>query len=400
MSKIISKPFSWANKIINAVFKGAPNLITTSDLNRQIELLKKELYVLQQSSGVIISDLTHSVDTSVSSRVRISFSLSYVYCLGVKFDVSHSDDFDLAAGTTKELRLYAKKTLITSDDDFSKEISGAKFEDGTTQPAAEHYVYQEPVVLLVDGASSPNNNFEYPENSGKEYICTLFRAERASSSSYPKDYYVQTFTSPMGKNIMDVSDKYRKFDTFELTLLKNLPNFVPNSDDDWKTAVHKLWSRLYTLERRLFLETNGSVRRYSRTYEEKPDFGAVELQYSFSIVGSICFVAGYIYIPKNSMSSPTEKILSFDIGEGSDQLPYSKYYTNTACALVIQNRPDLNPSLDMNLIRGYIDTNKLCFVGIPAGGAHLYWYGVYCFNSEKFWDVSVGDSGDYFDVKH
>lgn len=417
MSSIITKPFSWANKIVQAVFKGAPNLITTSDLNRQIEALKKEMYVLQQSSTVIISDLEATLD-----RSTLTVKMSYVFCLGVKFDFEMGE-----SGTTftvnipsgvKELRLYAKKSLITYDDDFSKEISGAKFADGTTQPAANHYVYEEPGIALVD-SSAPDEDFQYGGSGGKEYICTLLRIERRSAPStgyYPASYYIQKFTVPMGKGIVDMSEKYGKFDQFELAECSKLyRDLVPGANDDWRTVAHKLWSRLYTLEKRLFMETlygddglstsfgvNGQqfspTRSFNKSYTTQAEnFGTCELAYNFHIVGNICFAAGHAKFGKNTMEEPLSKVVSFTIGTANNELPHSLYYIDTACALQIQNRPDINVAEAFTNARGYLDRNKIAFAGIPTTGATFYWYVVYCFSSERFWQYSADDRYGFFD---
>lgn len=420
MSNIIAKPFSWANKIVQAVFKGSPNLITTSDLNRQIEALKKEMYVLQQSSGVIISDLECSVTEEIlPDKNTLSYSLSYVFCLGVKFDVSKSEtvEFEGSTAVFRELRLYAKRELITSEDDFSKEISGAKFSDGTTQPAANHYVYSEPTVVWVDAGSDPNSDFVYPESSGKEYICTLLRFERRvdpSKGYYPSTYYVQKFTVPMGKGIVDVENKYRTFDQFELATKSNVAKtLVPGANDDWKTIVHKLWSRLYTLEKRLFGETlygedgaplvgvtNGvsfsANRTFQTAYTSNTHFGKVDLRYNFQLIGNICFAAGHITFEKNDMENPTERILSCPIGSEDNELPRSLYYLDTSVALTLQNIPHKNIATAATGARGYIDRDKLIFSGVPAEGAAFYWYVVYCFSSAKFWDVSKDDRFGFF----
>ena len=108
----------------------------------------------------------------------------------------------------------------------------------------------------------------------------------------------------MGKGIVDLSEKYGKFDRFDLATSDLVgTTLVPNADDDWKSVAHKLWSRLYTLEKRLFMETlygsNGNVtsvdvngvvfngnRLFSKTYTDE-HFGTCQLLYNFHIVGNI-----------------------------------------------------------------------------------------------------------------
>ena len=417
MSSIINKPFSWANKIIQAVFKGSPNLITTSDLNRQLEAFKKEMYLTQQGLGVIISDLSV---TPPSSGSDYTTSGSYVYCAGMRFDIDLTGTHTIPSNSIKELRLYAKKDLITYEDDFSKNISGAKFTDGTTQPAADHYVYSLPEVALVD-ASLPNDNFEYPGNSGKEYVCTLVRFQMSpnpASAFYPKDSMYQMFTVPMGSNIFNLGMKNGSFRQFTVPTYTNTAReLVPNADDTWQDCTHKLWSRLYNLEKRFFQETqrgednvnvsfgyNGiqfsNNRQFFKVYTSLENFGICELAYNFHLVGNICFAAGHTTFEKNTLNDPLTRFVTFTVGEADNELPHSLYYMDTSCALTVQNRSDLNAAGVSTNSRGYLDRNRLVFVGIPTEGAHFYWYVVYCFSSRKFWQNSVDDQyGNFNDMR-
>ena len=254
MSSILTKPFSWANKIIRAAFKGAPNLLTTSDLNRQLEAFKKEMYVLQQGSGVVISDLW------VTERNYGVYEVtgSYIFCAGVRFDLAINETITVLENSRLELRLYAKKALVTYSDDFSKEISGAKFSDNTTQPAADHYVYTEAKVLAVP-ASGPNVNFEYSGSGDFEYVTTLGVFEsvpKPAMATFPSLYYYQLYTTHMGSNLLNMGIKSGYFRQFTLPTVDTLPrDLVPTVNDTWQDSVHKLWSRLYTLEKRFFQET-------------------------------------------------------------------------------------------------------------------------------------------------
>lgn len=415
MSNIIAKPFSWANKIVRAVFRGSPNLITTSDLNRQIEALKKEMFVLQQGLGVIISDFFATVQSGSTSTVRstIYTNGSYVICGGVKFELSLVNTYQLDAGSDVQLRLYAKKNLVTYNDDFSKTISGAKFEDGTSQPAADHYVYSDPKVVLVN-STYPGTDLDYPDAEGEpgyEYICTLLRAfhsvgNPSTGGYYPQNVFVQQFTVNAGQNFTGLQLKYGKFMQFTLATKNNLDSITPGADDDWKFIAEKLWSRIYTLEKRLFMETttgktgiqtqvtvNGKAfatnRSFFREYTTHAAiFGTTELAYNFFIVGNICFAAGHVTFEKNT--GGLSQTLTFNIGTGGNELPPSLYFTDTSCALTIQYNSAATAA------KGHLDGSKLVFSGIPASGATLNWYVVYCFSSNSFWKYSRDDRYGFF----
>lgn len=416
MSSIINKPFSWANRIIQAVFRGSPNLITTSDLNRQIEALKREMYLLQESSGVIVSDFVGVPNYSSYSTppLTVRVTLSYVYCRGIKFEfdiVNQQFDLTLGDAQPRGFMVYAKKSLVTYEDDFSKTISGAKFADGTTQPAADHYVYTDP-ELVVSYVPTPDADFTYPTVNGKEFICMLAVAgtpAKPATGYNNSPYYFKVFTVPMGEHLTGGSPM--RYENNQFTLgHKEQP--LPN--DDIKECVRKLWSRQYSLEKRLFNETiygedgvitsfsvNGiqfaANRRFSKTYTTQLDnFGTCELAYNFHLIGNICFVAGHATFEKNTMEDPLSKVVNFTIGTDSNEMPFSLYYMDTACALIVQNRPDINPSEAFLNARGYIDRNKIAFAGIPANGVTFYWYGMYCFSARKFWDYSADDRYGYF----
>ena len=43
MSKIVTKAFDATKKVVRSIFRGSPNLLTSSDLNRQFEALKHQI---------------------------------------------------------------------------------------------------------------------------------------------------------------------------------------------------------------------------------------------------------------------------------------------------------------------------------------------------------------------
>lgn len=410
MSSILTKPFSWANRIVQAVFKGSPNLITTSDLNRQIEALKKEMYVLQQASSVVISDLQYTIQIGEPKELKVF--LNYVYCSGVRFDFLDQNEFGFSlgfgnTGGTKELRLYAKKELVTYEDDFTKNISGAKFSDGTTLPAANHYVYSEPILRLVNRLAIPDDDFEYASNSGKEYICTLLRigvANQAaiSAGGFGSDYYVQKLTVPMGSGSVDLEEKYGKFDQFELaekSLLRE--SLIPNADDDWKKVAHKLWSRLYTLEKRLFMETlydgeadanvNGESFPIYRSNSQgitSTTYGEFTLSYSFYVIGNICFVNGSASFEKNTGSD--SQLFAAELVPADNELPFG--FKNAVSSVHFNVYSDaVTEANKIKNLHVMLDYDRLLFRGIPSTGINLTFSGSYCFSSKKFWDYSKDD---------
>lgn len=157
MSKIIEKAFDASKKIIRSIFKGSPNLITTSDLNRQLEALKYQLDMLDDKTGVV-SDIDIKYSLS-SGTLTIGYNFSYMLFKGCSFKPGVTS---LATNLTKSaplayLCLVADKKTVTYDDDTTHSIAGAAFADGTSLPAANQVVYSNEALILVHAFSNIEN---------------------------------------------------------------------------------------------------------------------------------------------------------------------------------------------------------------------------------------------------
>lgn len=149
MSKILEKAFNAGQKIIRSVFRGSPNLITTSDLNRQIEALKYQIDSVENRVGVL-SDAT--IETAYSSgTLSVSYQYSYLEAFGCSFPSKSAEvSINMTSSTGPAyLILTADTELVTYQTDFSHEIAGAKFEDGTSKEAADQMVAKNEAISLV-----------------------------------------------------------------------------------------------------------------------------------------------------------------------------------------------------------------------------------------------------------
>lgn len=147
MSRIIEKVFDAGKKIFKTKFRGSPNLLTTSDLNRQIDALKYQLDLLDTKTAVQ-SDFNLSIDTE---NKKVTFTYSYINVAGCSFQPDKTELGVPFTGASYTVVLTAKQKLVTYNDDFSHEIAGAKFEDGMSMPAADQHVYyDEKVEILTD----------------------------------------------------------------------------------------------------------------------------------------------------------------------------------------------------------------------------------------------------------
>lgn len=148
MSKIVDKVFDAGKKIIRSVFLGSPNLFTTSDLNRQIEAIKYQLDSLDDKVGVY-SDFDFYMKYG-KSFLLVRMSISYVETKGCKFTPAPATlGINLTStASAVYVQLLADKETVTYQMDDTHDIAGAKFEDGTSSPAANQIIYKNEELRL------------------------------------------------------------------------------------------------------------------------------------------------------------------------------------------------------------------------------------------------------------
>lgn len=206
MSRIIEKPFDAAKKVIRSIFRGAPNVITTSDLNRQIEALKEQMDMMCDCIGCAFSQNLKisigNVDTngdgdlmSVSVRVESIDGGEEVdvWIKGVlfKFPTTALSLYKDHVAERFYLVVTASKRLVTYADDFTHDISGAKFADGSSLPAADNYVITDEKLELVE---------DIPENT----LAVLARFEFPKKFVEKVDFYNYFYT---GKGLYKGADE-------------------------------------------------------------------------------------------------------------------------------------------------------------------------------------------------
>lgn len=148
MSKIVDKVFDAGKKIIRSVFLGSPNLFTTSDLNRQIEAIKYQLDSLDDKVGVY-SDFNFYKQYG-ENFLLVRIIISYVETKGCKFTPASTILGIKFTRTTPTayVQLLADKETVTYQMDTTHDIAGAKFEDGTSSPAANQIIYKNEELRL------------------------------------------------------------------------------------------------------------------------------------------------------------------------------------------------------------------------------------------------------------
>lgn len=154
MSNIVEKAFNKSQKIVRAIFRGSPNLITTSDLNRQFEGIKYQSDKIEERLGVI-SDISLKVEIATDTWT-ITPSFTYLETKGTSFNPSKSA-VSLFSKTGVYLCLVADTEIVTYSTDFSHEISGATFADGTSMASADQIIYKNESIVITENPSSVGN---------------------------------------------------------------------------------------------------------------------------------------------------------------------------------------------------------------------------------------------------
>lgn len=138
MSSIKDKVYNASQKIIRAVFHGAPNLFTAPDINRQLDVFDHRFGMLEGFLPAT-SDMTFSV---ANGKAKMTYS--YLEVAGVQLYKGSSKTDVITDGFYNDdhlIGLYVKRKLVTyANDGADHLISGAVFADGTSMAAADHYV--------------------------------------------------------------------------------------------------------------------------------------------------------------------------------------------------------------------------------------------------------------------
>lgn len=226
MSRIINKAFDASKKIVRSIFRGSPNLLTSSDLNRQIEALKYQIDKLEERTNVdtdldinVVSVSSHNYNLENPegnvkvSENRVTFTLGYMRFKGCLFTPTVSPT-TIFIGENEQKKMYihlvAEKKIVTYEDDFSHEISGAKFEDGTSMPAADNEVYFNEKIVCTENKNEPNSLVILAEFTAKDWFpnndeptpvfVKKYYTESPNMLTYDKEAYSPFIFQAMGNN--------------------------------------------------------------------------------------------------------------------------------------------------------------------------------------------------------
>lgn len=206
MAKIIDKAYDAAKRIARTIFRGSPNLITTADLNRQIEALQAQINRLEGVTSVRISPF-NDWDLAVNlSNHTLRFYLEpdeddetsldmHLFARGCDFNLGSSrittPAVSFSGSNVSYWRVIAQlgsPALVQFEDDPTHEIAGAKFQDGTSAAAADQMVYPNSVsIFLRNGGTLAENEIVLAE-------ITLDGA----TGEYVMDTAFDTWNKPVG----------------------------------------------------------------------------------------------------------------------------------------------------------------------------------------------------------
>lgn len=161
MSAIKPKTYHPKHRIKRAVFKGAPSLFTTADLNRQIEALQEQMTSLERRMGFPHTCTLSVVLKDKEPKATLTLVGGKLRCFGSELDVRDTSlEVTLdSAEYTGDLYIQGALTehsVDYGDLDNTSEISGAFFEDGTSKPAARHIVFDNVVTISASAEEDPN----------------------------------------------------------------------------------------------------------------------------------------------------------------------------------------------------------------------------------------------------
>ncbi len=226
MSRIINKAFDASKKIVRSIFRGSPNLLTSSDLNRQIEALKYQIDKLEERTNVdtdldinVVSVNSHNYNLEnpegnvKDSENRVTFTLGYMRFKGCLFTPTVSP-MTIFIRENEQKKMYihlvAEKKIVTYEDDFSHEISGAKFEDGSSMPAADNEVYVNEKIVCTENKNEPNSLVILAEFIAKDWFpkndeptpvfVKKYYTESPNMLTYDKEAYSPFIFQEMGNN--------------------------------------------------------------------------------------------------------------------------------------------------------------------------------------------------------
>lgn len=216
MSSIKDKVYNASQKIIRAVFHGAPNLFTAPDINRQLDVFDHRFGMLEGFLPAT-SDMTFSV---TDGKAKMTYS--YLEVAGVQlYEGSSKTDVitDSFYNDDHLIGLYVKRKLVTyANDGADHLISGAVFVDGTSTAAADHYVISDYGFVVGTAQSGTTQWVSLPSDAevvSVVYSCNVLLGAGLRSrvpNTLPKGYPMATKIINMVVNLFQYQPSTVKYE--------------------------------------------------------------------------------------------------------------------------------------------------------------------------------------------
>ena len=317
MSKIVNKVFDAGKKIIRSVFLGSPNLFTTSDLNRQIEAIKYQLDSLDDKVGVY-SDFKFSIQYG-GRLLLVRIGISYVETKGCKFTPAPATlgiHFTSTASAVY-VQLLADKETVTYQMDTTHDIAGAKFEDGTSSPAANQIIYKNEKLKLSHALTDDEGRLVailgmfYLSNAGKVLWFPNFTAKNTPLAF--RKSFVQDL-DPSVKGDIQIGDSYDR----ALSVLENKLNNRITSN--WTSFGNNNTVRYLIKNGTLYIKVNSRRIHYAVAFNRQLAYfcNIMSLKYSEDTPSLFQYF--------KDLKIPAENLNTYDISDRTyaSFLPYGE----------------------------------------------------------------------------
>lgn len=153
MAQIYPKEFDASKRYDRTVFRGSPNLFTTEDLNFQLKAIRRDIMRSDWTHGAVGSmDISTSYNAG-NSKLTVTLGAYGSFVVGGIHTPSSNTEqtLEITVGYNDPVYLFIEGTyaIKTYADDPTHGFVGAKFDDGTSMPAADQRVAENFVYHLA-----------------------------------------------------------------------------------------------------------------------------------------------------------------------------------------------------------------------------------------------------------
>lgn len=260
MANIIDKVFDASMGILKATFLGNPNLFSTADLNRQIDMAKYQMDSTERRIGYE-SDLNIIAKrNSDNGKIDCTFSGSYIIFSGCKLQITSGSVSVNVADTLYVIGTYSKQLITYTNDTAEHKISGASFADGTSMAAANHVVAKSLTISVETTTNLLNVETDSVGHLliGKIKVTStgVFVYKNYLSKNDSMAFREPSIGSLPGTNSLGIGSTYDEAFAYTKDRLDWI-NYIRKFDTDWTGNDNLKWK---LLNGNLYLKVSGLVQ--------------------------------------------------------------------------------------------------------------------------------------------